>query len=424
MTNDPPRDSASATEASSLRTLFPWSFGAPQGDQLKRFLTDGLVVFDTNALFDAYRLNPHGRSEFLRTLSLLGDHLWVPHRVGEEFLKNRLTVINECAGAVTKTTNDIGTSFNKIKSAIEDFGGRRSLKKEQIDELVKILNETRQKISTKIGESYQFDLKAADCSSEDPILSELEKLLAGRVGPPTKDIQKAREEAAYRYERRIPPGYGDASKPAEQAIGDYVLWVQLLREAKRVPRPVLFVTNEKKKAEDWVIQQPGGRSPLPRPELSAELWEHARVPFHIVDVRSFLELANQFINAQVSDETIEQAWTIDQARATSTELDEQETLSPDPNSEYEALVQQSERLLGRLSRVQKILNEHEAQLADAHEGSKLAYRISGAIERYRRIQAKSTKQLHVLHKRISVLEDDYWAESINSRTDEQESFDP
>ncbi|MER6809984.1 PIN-like domain-containing protein [Spirillospora sp. NPDC000708] len=307
MTDEASDDGAQTAEASSLRGLFPWHFGPPAGAELERFLTEGLVVFDTNALFDAYRLNPQGREEFLRTLGLLGDQLWVPHRVAEEFLRNRLGIINECAGAVGKLTQDLKGSFNKIKADLESFRSRRGLEKALVDGLVRELGEVQQQIVEKISEYYRFDLKAADCLTGDPILSEIEQLLDGRVGPPLKNMQQVREDAAYRFERRIPPGYADANKPAEEAIGDYVLWVQLLQEVERRPRPVLFVTNESKKAEDWTVKQPGGRSPLPRPELSAEVRQRAGQPFHIVDVRSFLELANEYMDAQVSEETITQA---------------------------------------------------------------------------------------------------------------------
>ncbi|MGI5201633.1 PIN-like domain-containing protein [Spirillospora sp. CA-108201] len=307
MSDEAIRDEASETKASSLRSMFPWHFGPPTGDQLERFLTEGLVVFDTNALFDVYRLNPQGRGDFLHTLNLLGDKLWVPHRVAEEFLLRRLTVIDECARAVANLTSDVKGSFNKIRTDLETFRGRRGLDKPLVDELVKRLKETEQQIIQELGEAYRFDLKASDCLTGDPILSEIEKLLEGRIGPVLENMRQVREDAAYRFERRIPPGFADARKPPEQAIGDYVLWAELLQEVERLPRPVLFVTNEKKKAEDWTVKQPGGRSPLPRPELSAEVWHRAGQPFHIVDVRSFLELANEYVDAQVSEETITQA---------------------------------------------------------------------------------------------------------------------
>ncbi|MFI0406587.1 PIN-like domain-containing protein [Actinomadura sp. 3N508] len=296
-------------DAPSLRDLFPWHF-RPTGDQLKQYLTGGLVVFDTNALFDAYRLNPTGRAEFLHTLGLLGDRLWVPHRVMDEFLRNRLTVITECSGAIAELKKDLTGLFNKAKGEIEDFGGRRGLGKERATELTDILAQAKQQIIDKAAEFYRFELKPADCRDNDPILTEVDTLLRGRVGPPLPDMQAVREDAAYRFKRCIPPGYADtADKDPEEAIGDYVLWVQLLEETARRKVPVLFVTNERK--EDWVAKQQGGASPLPRPELAAEVWERAHQPFQLVNVRSFLKLANAHLDAGVSEETIEQASDID-----------------------------------------------------------------------------------------------------------------
>ncbi|MFC4048345.1 PIN-like domain-containing protein [Actinomadura syzygii] len=346
-------------DAPSLRELFPWH-SRPTSEQLKGFLTEGMVVFDTNALFDAYRLNPTGRAEFLHTLVLLGDRLWIPHRVADEFLKRRPTVIRECADAVTKLKKDLTSPFAKARGEIEEFGGRRGLGKERATELTDILAKAQQEIIDKAAESYQFELKPADCRDGDPILSEMETLLRGRVGPPLPDMQKVREEAAYRFERRIPPGYADAAgKDPEDAIGDYVLWVQLLEETVRRKAPVLFVTNEKK--DDWVVKQQDGASSLPRPELAAEVWEHALQPFHLVNVRSFLTLANTHINAGVSEETIEQAHDLD-SRANESAY--RETL---------------ERLFEEQERARLIREDLEARLLVAH--TKLEAAREGGHER-------------------------------------------
>ncbi|MGW5266908.1 PIN-like domain-containing protein [Microbispora sp. NPDC004025] len=79
----------------SLRGAFPGYF-RPSSNQLADFMTRGMIAFDTNALFDAYRLNGDARQEFLSALQLLGTRLWIPHRVGLEFMRGRLGVIHEC----------------------------------------------------------------------------------------------------------------------------------------------------------------------------------------------------------------------------------------------------------------------------------------------------------------------------------------
>lgn len=401
MSDETPRDDASEAEASSLRGAFPWHFGPPTGTQLERFLTNGLVVFDTNALFDAYRLNPQGRSEFLGTLGLLGDRLWVPNRVADEFGRRRLDVIRECASAVADLTKSLAAHFRKVKAEIEQFGGRRGLKQEDVDGLLNLLGENEKQMANKIGEAYRFDLKAADCATGDPILAEIELLLDGRVGPPLKNMRQAREDAAYRYERRIPPGYGDKDKPPEQAIGDYVLWVQLLQEATLRRSPVLFVTNESKTSEDWVVKHPGSHSPQPRPELCAEMWERSQQPFHLVSVRRFLTLANRYLNADVSEETIAQAHEITEA-APGSVLEqlttEQLAFHALTEANYELqMANEVGQLLGRLletqdpdsSEAQLTLRDLKRTKRDVHDGLN---KVRSALHYYTLVREKGQKQ--------------------------------
>src|ERR1700733_2201653 len=73
----------------------------------------------------------------------------------------------------------------------------------------------------------------ADTGS-DPVLAELEKILAGRVGPKLEgdDYEQALVEAGRRVEARIPPGYMDAAKKDGDFAGDYIIWLQIIIEAK------------------------------------------------------------------------------------------------------------------------------------------------------------------------------------------------
>jgi hypothetical protein len=59
---------------------------------LRISLRQGLVAFDTNALFDLYRFNSQARNEYLDSMRLLGDRLWIPNRVAEELLNGPISV--------------------------------------------------------------------------------------------------------------------------------------------------------------------------------------------------------------------------------------------------------------------------------------------------------------------------------------------
>lgn len=80
----------------------------------------------------------------------------------------------------------------------------------------------------------------------------LEEILQGRVGRSLSRTEhdEALAEAKLRGEAKIPPGYMDAGKDSEEgAADDYLLWAQVLREAKRRGKDLLLVTGDMK--EDW-----------------------------------------------------------------------------------------------------------------------------------------------------------------------------
>jgi hypothetical protein len=282
-----------------LRELFP-EYTAPEENRLRRHVKHGLVVLDTNALFAAYRLNATGRREFLETLRLFEDRLWIPHRVAQEFLENRLDVIQECANATAEVNRTVKRLFDQVIKVVEDFGGRRGLAREQVADLRKIVKSAQEQLKTDTETAFTFDLKPSECKDEDPILIEIDEIISGKIGPPLKDMDSARAEADRRFAYKIPPGYMDEDKPPDRAIGDFLVWTQTIEETKRRRLPTLLISNDDK--EDWATKEKG-----PRPELVAEMRDRTGQAFHLANVRSFLNLANKHMDAKVSDQTMTQA---------------------------------------------------------------------------------------------------------------------
>jgi hypothetical protein len=292
-------DKRPASAPRKLRELFP-EFAPPSEDVLRVHLEEGLVILDTNALFAAYRLNASARREFLRTLRLFGARLWIPHRVAQEFLEGRLDVIEECEKATVDLNRSLKRSFDQVVEEIKHFGTRRGLSREQVADLRKIVTSAQEKLRTETEAAFTFDLKKKDSENEDPILIEVEDILSGKIGEPLEDMEAARMEARHRFAYKVPPGYMDASKEPDRAIGDFLIWTQLIRKTASCHLPALLVTNDEK--EDWVTKQKG-----PRPELVAEMRSKTGQGFHLVNVRTFLNLANKYMDARVSEETITQA---------------------------------------------------------------------------------------------------------------------
>jgi hypothetical protein len=111
------------------------------------------------------------------------------------------------------------------------------------------------------------------------------------------------DEAARRQAERIPPGFAERDKG--DATGDYILWRQLLNEAKDHQRPILFVTDDSK--EDWVRLGRGKENLGPRPELVLEMQEEAGVRLHVSSVRGLLADARRYLGSDVSSSTLEEA---------------------------------------------------------------------------------------------------------------------
>src|SRR6185312_4362444 len=89
-------------------------------------------------------------------------------------------------------------------------------------------------------------------------------------GPVVVELDQSREtiekQWAERLRRRIPPGYKDGSK-ADTGIGDFLVWLAILKLAAEQKKNLIFVTGEEK--SDWFIRA-DGEGVYPRPELMNE----------------------------------------------------------------------------------------------------------------------------------------------------------
>ena len=77
-----------------MKNLFPGHF-KESDESLREVWETSLFVFDANILLNLYRYSDATRNEFLRILTKLKDRTWLPHRAAEEYLNNRLTVIDQ-----------------------------------------------------------------------------------------------------------------------------------------------------------------------------------------------------------------------------------------------------------------------------------------------------------------------------------------
>jgi len=253
------------------------SWYPPTDQERRRAYQDGVVVLDTNVLLSLYRFTSDARTELLRLLKKVSERLWLPHQVGLEFHRNRLSVIHDAAGEQERLRKELTDAQNRLRNAFQTAEKRIGLKGAPLAEaLTKAFNLLDQEIAALTSRS---DLTLSEAINNDPILDALTALYHHRVGKPYEPERYEREckVALQRIKDQIPPGYRDAKK--DDPTGEYLIWRQTLDQAAERKQGVLFVTQDRK--PDWYRQE-HGLNVGPRPELIEEMHREAGVRLHLV----------------------------------------------------------------------------------------------------------------------------------------------
>ena len=267
-------------------------------------LTKGVVVLDTNVLLNLYRYNAETRQDFFSVLSRLGDHLWVPHQAVAEFWRNRESVLRDPRDT-DSTTQALTSHRDAVLTTIRTWSNRVRLQPQSRDELLTLLSGAFATVTAAVADLADDEAREfARDTSKDPILTGLEPILRGHVGMPFSDSEhvKVLEEAKRRVAAKEPPGYRDANKPGDGATGDYFIWAQTLKEAKRRKQDVLIITGDVK--EDWWRREHGEiRGPLPY--LVNELRKVAGARLFMLRPEVLLPYARKILEVDVRDESVQ-----------------------------------------------------------------------------------------------------------------------
>lgn len=297
-----------------MKNLFPQYADSTKID-FDNVWKQALFVFDTNVLLNLYRYQSTTRDELLKVLSQLQERIWIPHHVGLEFQRNRLSVIAEqnrrfieVRRTIEKAKSGLFTELEKLQlqtrhSLIDPQPLTTGFERIVSDFLVELerLQETQQKPT-----------------STDPLKEKIEVLFTSRVGAPPEsqeEINQLYKQADERFKHKIPPGFQDADKDAGGYInggifykcmyGDYLVWEQLIAHSKSAKiNSLIFVTDD----GDWwqSLDFDGKKTIGPHPELIEEIHLKASVDnFLMYSPESFLKFSKEFLKAKVSDETLE-----------------------------------------------------------------------------------------------------------------------
>ena len=280
------------------------AYKTPTDDDYRNVLNDGLIVPDTSVFLNLYRYNKQTRNDLLSVMRSFRNRLFVPHQVMDEFWRNRETVLRDPLRARV-TAKELSNHRAQAVGYISSWASQTGLTQEQIQEFNRLISAGFGEVLERIARIADEDgVGFANDTGADPVLAELEPLLRGRVGDrlAESDYEQAITEARRRVGAKIPPGYMDRAKSGDRAAGDYLIWLQVILEAKSQGRNVLIVTGDVK--EDWWRRE-HGELRGPRPELVQELKREASVDLFLFRPESLLLHARRFLQVNIQDESVQ-----------------------------------------------------------------------------------------------------------------------
>ncbi|ROP52888.1 hypothetical protein EDD94_2368 [Streptomyces sp. PanSC9] len=289
------------------------AYRTPTSADYKRLFANGMVVLDANVLLNLYRSNERTRRDTFAVLRQLQNQLWVPHQVLSEFWRNRdLPSVKGHHRAKARTAcSALDKTFKSMSDATDRWLKDVHLDaddaaRQRIGAYREHIQRSLDGMKTFIEKQAENDaLDGTESTHTDPVLLQLEPLLLGKIGDPfsPEDYAEAVKEAKRRADKAIPPGYADyATKPDEQAAGDYLVWKQVLNAAAINGRSVLLVTGDIK--EDWWAPRTDRNPARPRPELRNELRSKANVDLFMLTPSQLLAEASTAFKLKVDERSV------------------------------------------------------------------------------------------------------------------------
>jgi hypothetical protein len=231
-----------------------------------------------------------------------------------EFHRNRLSVIYAQEQIIDQIRKNATAARNKLMADAEGLRHHPVIDRQKLADAVTAGFSLIDDYLDGIKNEPLLSIRTA--ASEDPILDAITELLDGKVGQDYDPDQQKRVtgEGRERIKAERPPGYADAKKGDDRAVGDYILWRQLLDEAARRKKPVLLITNDQK--EDW-YRRLHGVTIGPRIELVEEMRAEADVPFTAETLARFVDTVPVRLKSTVKDNTVSEVRRLDEERRAS-----------------------------------------------------------------------------------------------------------
>ncbi|PHO19364.1 hypothetical protein CPU12_00880 [Malaciobacter molluscorum LMG 25693] len=292
----------------------------------RKLWENAIFIFDSSALLDLYYLPKKTREKvYNEVFEKIPDRFWIPAHVQFEYLKNREKIIKKpiaekfipLEDEVKRTTVKVKDVLKLVNSIIDKTKKddkhpyieqtKISLFAEEVNKFIK-KSENFEKDFLEQIDSAKNDVLSVE--NNDDILQAIEKYF--KTGPEfTFDqILQITREGKHRYEYKIPPGYGDFYKKEKKGIqifGDLIIWKQIIEYSKEKNLPIIFITNDISKDDDWCYLDNNKKIISPREELIKEIYDAANVEFWIYTQPDFLYKANKYLQSTIEEVSIQNA---------------------------------------------------------------------------------------------------------------------
>ncbi|MGY3728002.1 MULTISPECIES: PIN-like domain-containing protein [Cobetia] len=284
-----------------MRKLFPGYFKTSK-EVIKEDWNNFIFVFDTNVLLNIYRYSESTQVEYLRLLDKIKDRSWLPNRVVEEYLENRLPTIEK----QEKAYDDMLNSISSLKTKLDNSRQHPFASQETMASVDTAFDKLTAEF-TKNKSSYTKKIH------DDDIQEKYLNMYDERVGESfdLEELKAIFTEGEERYKNLVPPGYKDTKKQGTEGrvvdfkrkFGDLIIWKEVLNYSSSNDKGIIFVTDDRK--EDW-WNIFNGKTIGPRFELIKEFEEVTNNRIHIYTSDRFLELARTNLGQTVSSSILDE----------------------------------------------------------------------------------------------------------------------
>lgn len=253
----------SLAETKNVKSLFS-EFFIEDEEINKKIWTEGIIIFDSNALLNLYEFSSDIANNYLKAMETCKDRIWLPSWVVYEFLVKRETIIEN----QIKSYDEFNETILKAIEPLKSNKKHPYVTKEEQEYIVKEINSIVDVVK-KNKEEYQ---QSCSCKN-DSKLERLLSIISSNVGPPLKneELEDIHSIAEKRMIEEIPPGYKDyqSKKKLHQCpnllqksflYGDYIIWKQVVDYASENNKDVVFITNDIKR--DWYDERKRARREL------------------------------------------------------------------------------------------------------------------------------------------------------------------